>query len=131
MTELRADSIFCDDIRVELNGKQILIGVYTGDILTTQFPVMLHLSVWCRVTGLPAGKHSFEFSLDVGNGNKIGLRGEIELKPGQPSVLAFGGLPISVNETTELIAAINFDEHGFLPAGSIKVLLGSAGQPTV
>jgi hypothetical protein len=34
-------SIFCDDVRVEANGKQILIGVYTGDMLVPVFPVHL------------------------------------------------------------------------------------------
>jgi hypothetical protein len=34
-------SIFCDDVRVEANGKQILIGVYYGDMLLPVMPVQL------------------------------------------------------------------------------------------
>jgi hypothetical protein len=34
-------SIFCDDIRQENNGKQILIGLYTGDMLIDAFPIQL------------------------------------------------------------------------------------------
>jgi hypothetical protein len=30
--------IICDDLRVEVNGKQILIGVYAGDIIFPAFP---------------------------------------------------------------------------------------------
>jgi hypothetical protein len=34
-------SIFCDDARQEDNGKQILIGVYSADMLVESFPVLL------------------------------------------------------------------------------------------
>jgi hypothetical protein len=34
-------SIFCDDIRVEGNGKQLFIGVYTVDMLMPQFPAQM------------------------------------------------------------------------------------------
>lgn len=34
-------SLFCDDIRQEDNGKQIIIGMYSGDLLATSFPILL------------------------------------------------------------------------------------------
>jgi|SRR5271165_1920922 len=34
--------IICDDLRVELSGKQILIGVYAGDIIFPAFPAKLN-----------------------------------------------------------------------------------------
>jgi hypothetical protein len=34
-------SLFCDDIRQEDNGKQILIGLYHGDMLVESFPILL------------------------------------------------------------------------------------------
>ncbi len=34
-------SIFCDDIRHENNGKQILIGLYNADMLIDAFPILL------------------------------------------------------------------------------------------
>lgn len=34
-------SIFCDDVRNEANGKQILIGVYNADMLVDSFPILL------------------------------------------------------------------------------------------
>ncbi len=41
-------SIFCDDVRMEANGKQIFIGVYGTDILMPSFPIqlpMLHVVI--------------------------------------------------------------------------------------
>jgi hypothetical protein len=34
-------SVFCDDVRTETNGKQILIGVYNADMLVDSFPILL------------------------------------------------------------------------------------------
>jgi hypothetical protein len=34
-------SLFCDDIRQEDNGKQILLGLYNGDMLVNSFPILL------------------------------------------------------------------------------------------
>jgi hypothetical protein len=34
-------SLFCDDIRQEDNGKQLIIGLYSGDMLVDSFPVLL------------------------------------------------------------------------------------------
>lgn len=40
-------AVLCDDVRLEINGKLILIGVYTGDVVIPKFPnsvsVMLFL----------------------------------------------------------------------------------------
>lgn len=41
--------IICDDVREENNGKSIIIGIYTGDILVKKFPCVLNLSVWLGV----------------------------------------------------------------------------------
>jgi len=43
---IRVDyAILCDDIRQEANGKLILIGIYTGDILISEFPAKLSLCI--------------------------------------------------------------------------------------
>lgn len=34
-------SIFCDDLRMESNGKSMYIGIYTGDMLVESFPTIL------------------------------------------------------------------------------------------
>ena len=38
-------AILCDDIRKEDNGKMMLIGIYSGDILVPTFPSKLPLSM--------------------------------------------------------------------------------------
>jgi hypothetical protein len=43
--------VVCDDIRREDNGKEILIGVYSGGIIVPQFPVPLALACRYSVAG--------------------------------------------------------------------------------
>ena len=41
--------IFCDDIRKEITNKDILIGVYAGDIVVPSFPTPLALALWIEI----------------------------------------------------------------------------------
>jgi hypothetical protein len=44
--ELKIISVLiCDDVRREENGKEILIGVYSGDIIVTRFPAAMALTI--------------------------------------------------------------------------------------
>jgi hypothetical protein len=38
--------IVCDSARREVSGKEILIGVYSGDIVVPSFPVVIDLAFW-------------------------------------------------------------------------------------
>lgn len=46
--------IVCDDIRQEVTGKQILVGVYTGTIILSSFPAALN-KLCIRITGWVSG----------------------------------------------------------------------------
>lgn len=42
-------AILCDLVRIEDNGKHIIIGVYTGDILFTKFPTTFRTTLWLEM----------------------------------------------------------------------------------
>ena len=65
--------LFCDDIRRESNGKEILIGVYSGDIVINQVPNIIALSLFIQVK-VPdnKGKHKNKIKLIDPSGNKAG-----------------------------------------------------------
>lgn len=67
-------ALFCDDIRFENNGKQILIGVYTGDILPAQFPAVISISMWVAFerTNNISGELPIEFRVINNEGNSLG-----------------------------------------------------------
>lgn len=42
--------IACDDVRMEITNKAILIGVYTGDVIQVpQFPIPVYLSIYMEI----------------------------------------------------------------------------------
>lgn len=59
-------ALLCDDVRVEANGKHILIGVYAGDILVTGLPATLSLIVWLEIApGRNADQLAFEYKVTL------------------------------------------------------------------
>lgn len=61
MTPTIAYTIICDDVRIENNGKQILIGVYADGIILTHLPVVLRLVLWVEVRNIPSGITRLQF----------------------------------------------------------------------
>ncbi len=55
--------IVCDDIRREDNGKELLIGVYTRDIVVGAFPAVLQLAFWICYVPTALGTIETEFRL--------------------------------------------------------------------
>jgi hypothetical protein len=55
--------IVCDDVRREDNGKEILIGVYSSDILVPVLPANLQLVFWMHVYNDEVGEFPFEVRL--------------------------------------------------------------------
>ncbi|WP_417467823.1 DUF6941 family protein [Maricaulis sp.] len=51
--------VICDDVRREDNGKVILIGVYTGEIVVTEFPHAMDLTCWFEIASRGDGKAPF------------------------------------------------------------------------
>jgi hypothetical protein len=57
-------AVLADQIRREANGKAIIIGVYTGDIVVEQFPVNLSLAIWLEVE-FPTEKTLSQFAMEL------------------------------------------------------------------
>ena len=49
-------ALLCDDARKEDNGKEVLIGVYTGDVLVSEFPAQLVVCLWLLTETEAAGE---------------------------------------------------------------------------
>ncbi|CAN7256713.1 hypothetical protein [Neorhizobium tomejilense] len=104
---MQIDVVFCDLIRTEVNGKQLLIGVYPGDvIMATHIPGPIHVAAWARVRELPVGKHQFEisfFSPQDSVRTAASFNGTIEV--------AFAGMISTIHAGP---AVIHVDEIGFI-----------------
>jgi hypothetical protein len=63
--------IVCDDVRREITGKDILIGVYGREIFTPSFPLSVALTLWIRYTRNVTGPFSADFRVVGEGGNAI------------------------------------------------------------
>ena len=56
-------AIVADDIRKEDNGKHIIIGAYSSDILSAIFPVYVSVMLWLEFYADHDGENSLEFRI--------------------------------------------------------------------
>lgn len=119
------DWMICDDIRVENNGKSIIIGIYHDNILVPSLPfVMPKLVTWTKwdITKSPIKK--FEFKVTAPDGKSMGhVTGEPPTKSsGKKAILQIAISPFAIKEGGEykIDAKINdVDYH----IGSFEVQL--------
>jgi hypothetical protein len=80
------NAIICDHVRIEDNGKHILIGVYVGSVVFPGFPSMLAPTLWLQlITDAPNQDLELEFKLDGPTGltsSKIGTA-KINVRSGE------------------------------------------------
>jgi hypothetical protein len=94
--------VFCDDVRKETTNKDILIGVYSGDIIVPHFPAVISSAIWIEIVGDNIGP--FELNLRLTLTDKpaftITLEGAMN-KPGGTSTV-LGGLQLHIEKQAEL-----------------------------
>jgi hypothetical protein len=56
-------ALVCDDWRREDNGKEILLGIYTGGIVVPQIPVALQICLWLYVQPPEPGVAQFDLRI--------------------------------------------------------------------
>lgn len=119
-------ALFCDDIRQEMSGKFILIGVYSGEMNVNNGPTTLPLSMWVDITGLPAGKQKLNFTVrkHVGTQRTEIARMDVEVdvvNANMPVALPLQGLPIFVDADCSFSLSIGHANSPERAAGSLKV----------
>ncbi len=118
-----ADAIFCDDIRQEMTGKLILLGVYPSDLVLTAIPSKFPMSIMMRIHGLAVGAHDFEFALTSPPSARILQQkgqGEV-LNRNTPLVVIFSGIPMELDQVGELVASVKIAGNDLI-AGRLQVL---------
>jgi hypothetical protein len=88
--------VFCDDIRREVSGKEILIGAYSGDIVVPSVPSVLQIAMWVQVRAVGVGMSRGRIKVTDPAGNTAG-QSSFDFHVGESTfALAFPALPISV-----------------------------------
>lgn len=55
--------LVCDDIRREDNGKELIIGLYSRDIVALKFPINMLVAFWIQYVPLVVGEFDIDFRL--------------------------------------------------------------------
>lgn len=118
MTDFHGTVLFCDDVRDEVSGKQLLIGVYNGEMHVSKLPAEFGLCIWARVEGLKIGEHTFEATLSYPNGVENVASSIVVDNDENPVIMIFPPTPLKFEADGEITFEISFD-------GSEKVKLGS------
>lgn len=120
--KVEARTVFRDEIRREDNGKPILIGVYTDDLVPGTLPARFPLSVWIKAEGIDAGNHplSVKFAFP-GVEKKPEVRGEVKVGDSSaPVSLIIAGIPAEVHQAGFI--GVELDVNGeTLDAGELCV----------
>ena len=90
-------TLLCDEIRQEINGKYIVLGLYTPDIVIPGVPFVLpSLSFFCVLESDEAGEFDFAVQLSTGANRLAAAGGRVNLlNPGSAALpLRFGPLQI-------------------------------------
>lgn len=95
--------IVCDDVRKEINGKDLLIGVYSGDVVVASYPAVIQAALWIEVEA-ETGAYDAECEIDLPSANppiRFGFHADV-VESGTV-VIAIGGLPFHFERDGELV----------------------------
>lgn len=119
-------AVICDDVRIEDNGKEILIGCYTGDISVPEPYTQLQLALSLVFQVLEPGQT--RITLEVrgpGAGQKVGFTASFDTvektRANEVTFLSAGGLPVQIKESGSLEIAIKEDDSDWQTIRSIRV----------
>jgi hypothetical protein len=120
--------IFCDDIRKEVTNKDILIGVYTGDILVGSFPAWINLSIWAEIFASEKGVEKFDLRLMVGDREPLLFKASMEFHQSGGAAFAIPGMQIHFEKEGDLALEIKEGDQ-WRELKRKKVLQGSIKSP--
>ncbi len=105
-TQLRLlNAVFCEDIRHEDNGKDILIGVYSDVMAPSRCPVDLRLSLWIQYHAKQTGDLEVRLRLRFGDASQEPPEARVLVSIAEPGevTLALRGMPVSIDDSGVLV----------------------------
>ncbi|MDP9872332.1 hypothetical protein [Agrobacterium tumefaciens] len=129
MTNWDARAIFCDDIRIEFNGKAILIGIYQGALGTLAFPMSSLVSTYVDIRGLDVGEHKAkiraEYVSEAGSIDIASLESALHVQDSSlPTIIQGNGMNLAVEEPGILKLWLGIDEQEPRVVDTLRVNLG-------
>lgn len=120
--------VICDDIRREVTGKDLLIGVYTGDIVLQAFPNWFNASIWLEVSFAEAGQYELDLRLSLTDKPPTQFKLKAAVSAPGHSAAVVQGLQIWAESEGELLLEVR-DGEEWKVVKRKKVLSGQVTLP--
>jgi Family of unknown function (DUF6941) len=116
--------VVCDEIRTENTGKDILIGVFSGEILVPSFPTIIGVAFWCEVENSEEdiGIKEWELRVGVENGQPLPFKVTADIRAAGTSTLKIPTVRIPITDRT-VISLELLEGENWRVLKSKKVLL--------
>lgn len=104
--ELRLlNAVFCEDIRHEDNGKDILIGVYSEVMAPSRCPINLRLSLWIQYEAAQSGETEIMLRFRFGDAPQEAPEARIHMSIAEPGevTIALRGMPLAIDGSGVLL----------------------------
>lgn len=104
--ELRLlNAVFCEDIRHEDNGKDILIGVYSEVMAPSRCPINLRLSLWIQYEAAQSGETEIMLRLRFGDAPQEAPEARLHMSIAEPGevTIALRGMPLAIDGSGVLL----------------------------
>lgn len=102
--------VLCEDIRREVNGKDILIGVYGGNIEVAHFPATISIAYWMNMVPAAIGDLSISFRVSLLGKKPFGLTLKGHANSTDESSLSLPSIVVEVEEKNTLILEMKTSE---------------------
>lgn len=121
--------VVCDDIRKEVTGKDILIGVYAGDIIVPEFPAVITATFWIEMTPGKLGKSRLRFRIRLANKDEaMPITIDVQFRELSTSAIATPQATIAIDAETDLLLEQQVGENWEI-LKSKKIYKGATIQP--
>ncbi len=119
-------SIICDDVRKEVTGKDILIGVYSGMVTVPSYPITFTSAFWFEIEPKALGSIDFAFKIAAPSGNPpIEVGGTMQVVTLETSTFAFGGIPLHVEHDGDIVVSFRTGKNEWTEVKRKKVVRAS------
>ncbi|HEY8581195.1 MAG TPA: hypothetical protein VIL72_15005 [Beijerinckiaceae bacterium] len=116
--------LLCDDVRKEINGKDILVGVYGGDVIAADFPAVLTLSLYVEIATGAGGERRMRVRISHESSVRVEWSGALSLPPDQVVGVGVPAAPVTCPQPGELRIDVAFDDEDWSEVRRKRVLRG-------
>lgn len=101
--------LICDDVRRDTNNKDIIIGVYSADIVISSVPAWLTLSFYLEYLPTETGEQECEIRFGLSGAGLVGANIKLNAPELSPISMPMTGIQMLVEKETELAIEASFD----------------------